>query len=977
MKLNITLKSRYLLCLLIPFWVCSLQAQRTISGLVTDGQTGDPLIGANILIEGTSKGTVTDIDGSYSLEISEDDQALIISYTGFQNQRVEIGTNNTLNVLLEAGQLLDEVVVIGYGTVKKDDATGSIQTINTESFNRGAITGPQELLAGKVPGVSITTGGSPGEGSTIRIRGSSSLSASNDPLIVIDGVPLPSGDVAGGRNPLNIINPNDIETFTVLKDASAAAIYGNRAAGGVIIITTKKGSQGDGMKIGYNGNVSLGVKANELDILSADEYRALINQQFDKDHPAVSLLGSANTDWQEEIYDNAFGQDHNVSLSGAVKAIPYRVSLGYTAKEGLLKGDQFDRFTGGLNLNPGFLNNTLQINAGLKFMRSNNDFADQGAIGSAVSFDPTKPVFVDEQTYGGYYAWLQPNGEPNTQAPANPIALLEQRQDESIVNRFIGNFQADYRLPFLPSLRANLNLAYDRSESEGDLFVPENAAFAFSNGGEVKNYTEERRNELLEFYLNYKEDFGVHTLDLMGGYSWQHFFFENFEESTNVAGTEVLSEPNRDPREYYLLSLFGRLNYTLNDRYLVTLTLRRDGTSRFSEDNRYGLFPSAAVAWKIYNNETSKGLNNLKLRLGWGVTGQEGIDGFYEYLPRYQSSLDNARINFGNGFVSTLRPNGYDANIKWEETTTYNAGINFAFLNNRVSGSLDFYQRDTEDLLNRVAVAAGTNLTNFITTNIGDMTNRGVELALNTIPLQRENLSWDLGFNVAYNENEITRLIASDDPSYIGELVGGIDGGVGSNIQIHSVGFPLNSFYVFEQVYDEAGMPIEGVYVDRNADGMVNEEDKYRLEKPQPDYTFGLTSSISVGNFDLAFAGRASIGNFAYNNVWSDKGFYERLFNSTGIISNTHRHITQADFQDPQYFSDYYIRDASFLRLDHITVGYNFYELVGDFMRVYLTVQNPFVITKYDGLDPEIFDGLDKNLYPRPRTFVFGVNLNL
>ena len=483
MKLNITLKSRYLLCLLIPFWVCSLQAQRTISGLVTDGQTGDPLIGANILIEGTSKGTVTDIDGSYSLEISEDDQALIISYTGFQNQRVEIGTNNTLNVLLEAGQLLDEVVVIGYGTVKKDDATGSIQTINTESFNRGAITGPQELLAGKVPGVSITTGGSPGEGSTIRIRGSSSLSASNDPLIVIDGVPLPSGDVAGGRNPLNIINPNDIETFTVLKDASAAAIYGNRAAGGVIIITTKKGSQGDGMKIGYNGNVSLGVKANELDILSADEYRALINQQFDKDHPAVSLLGSANTDWQEEIYDNAFGQDHNVSLSGAVKAIPYRVSLGYTAKEGLLKGDQFDRFTGGLNLNPGFLNNTLQINAGLKFMRSNNDFADQGAIGSAVSFDPTKPVFVDEQTYGGYYAWLQPNGEPNTQAPANPIALLEQRQDESIVNRFIGNFQADYRLPFLPSLRANLNLAYDRSESEGDLFVPENAAFAFSNGG--------------------------------------------------------------------------------------------------------------------------------------------------------------------------------------------------------------------------------------------------------------------------------------------------------------------------------------------------------------------------------------------------------------------------------------------------------------------------------------------------------------
>ena len=967
--------------LFLAIFLCHMTyAQKTVTGTVLDTESGFPLIGATVLIAGTDNGTVTDIDGKFSIEANEGAQ-LKFSYTGYAEQTITVGAESVIEVSMSASsEILDEVVVIGYGTVKKDDATGSIQTVSTESFNKGAITGPQELLAGKVPGVTISTGsGAPGEGATIRIRGESSLSANNDPLIVIDGVPLESGGVNGARNPLNVINPNDIETFTVLKDASATAIYGNRASGGVIIITTKKGKLGsDKINVGYAGNVSLSTVTNDVDVLSSDEFRSLINEQFDKDHPAVGLLGDANTFWQDEIYQTAFGQDHNLSFTGALKQIPYRVSLGYTSREGILKTDEFDRFTGSINLSPGFINNTLQIKAGLKFMSTDNRFANRGAIGSAVTFDPTKPVFDDETggQFGGYYTWLQSNGDPNTLAPANPVALLEQRQDESNVNRFIGNFQVDYRFAFLPELRANLNLAYDRSESDGSVFVPQNAAFAFSNGGEDRTYTQEKKNELLEFYLNYVKDFGKTSLDLMAGYSWQHFFQEDFSQATNVDGSIVIDEPNRDPREYYLVSLFGRLNYSINSRYLFTFTLRRDGTSRFSEDNRYGIFPSAAFAWKIMDNSESNGLSNLKFRLGWGITGQQEIGGFYEYLPRYQRGQDNARYRFGNELITTLRPNGYDANIKWEETTTYNIGFNFGFLKNRITGTLDLYQRETEDLLNFVPVPAGTNLTNFITTNVGDLTNRGVELGLNTTPIQNNNVTWDLGVNVAYNENEITRLIATDDPNYQGVLTGGISGGVGSNIQINSTGFAPRSFFVFEQVYDEAGVPIEGLYVDRNGDGIVNNEDQYRLEKPDPDYSIGFTSRIAYKNIDLSFAGRSYIGNYNYNNVWSNNAVYEFLFNSTNIISNQHRHITVSDFQSPQYFSDYYVRDASFLRVDHITLGYNLNDVIGDFARFYVTVQNPFVISDYDGLDPEIFGGIDNNFYPRPRNFVFGVNVN-
>ncbi len=962
---------------LLPAWMF---AQRTISGTITDADTGEPLIGASILVKETAKGTITDFDGKYSIELPPGKNTLTISYTGYAALDQEVGSRNVLDIQLSAGAILEEVVVIGYGTVKKEDATGSVQTVSSEQFNRGAITGPQELLAGKVAGVTISTNsGAPGEGATIRIRGASSVSASNSPLIVIDGVPLANGGIDGSRNPLNIINPNDIETFTVLKDASASAIYGNRAAGGVIIITTKKGAIGKKMKIGYSGNVSLGTIAKRPEALDARAFSNLITTQFGENSREVQLLGTADTDWQSEIYQTAIGHDHNVALSGAVKSLPYRVSLGYTNKNGLLKTDNFERFTGGINLNPGFLDNTLQVNFSLKGMKINNQFANRGAIGTALSFDPTKPVLDAESPYGGFWTWTDNNGLPIALAPANPLALLNLRDDRSSVNRFITNVQIDYRLPFLPALRANLNLGYDKSDANGNVDVPAEASFGFYDGGEVRTYTQGKKNELLEFYLNYKEDFGKHTFDLLAGYSWQHFFEESFSEANNIAGTEVLAAPNNDSEEHYLVSLFGRMNYSFADRYLFTATLRRDGTSRFSPDNRYGLFPALALGVKVINKPTAAGISNLKLRLGWGVTGQEEIGDRYAYLPRYQAGFDNAQYQFGNDFINTFRPNGYDANIRWEETATFNAAIDFGLLQDKLTGTLEVYQRNTKDLLNFVPVPAGTNLTNFITTNVGDLENNGVELSLNATPIQTKDQTLDIGFNIAYNENKITRLTATDDPGYQGVLTGSISGGVGSNIQIYSVGFPARSFYVFEQVYDEFGVPVEGLYVDRNSDGVINGDDQYRLEKPAADYSIGYTARYGYKNFDVSLAGRASIGNYVYNNVWSDGAFYNRLSN-LGTIGNVNPVISQIDFSTPQYFSDHFVRDASFLRIDHITLGYNFDDLLGDFMRVYLTVQNPAVFSNYEGIDPEVRNGdhpgIDNNIYPRPRTFVFGVSVD-
>lgn len=953
--------------------------QRVITGVVSDAVTGETLIGANILVTGTLVGTASDIDGSFSLEIPPDAESITVSYTGYQSAIVTLTSEAAYDVALQVGELLDEVVVIGYGTVEREDATGSIQSVTTEDFNKGAITSAQELLAGKVPGVNITTDGSPGAGSAIRIRGESSLSATNDPLIVIDGVPIDNGEISGSRNPLNLLNPNDIETFTVLKDASASAIYGNRAAGGVIIITTKKGKLGDKIKVGYTGNVSFGNPVNKVDVLDADEYRAVVAQQYAEDHPARTLLGSANTDWQDEIYETATGHDHNVYLSGGIGDIPYRVSLGYSNKNGILMTDNFNRLTGGINLSPGFLDNTLQVNVHLKGMVTNNHFADRGAIGNSLGFDPTQEIYDESSPYGGFTTWTIANGNPNLLSPTNPLALLTLKNDESTVRRYITSVSADYRLWFLPDLRANLNLAYDYSHGEGSVFIPTIASFTFDqiNGGGIDNeYSQTKENSLLEFYLNYKKDLGRNSIDLMSGYSWQHFFVNSTFRNSDVAGTPSETITGEDPAEYYLLSLFGRVNYSYNDKYLLTFTLRRDGTSRFAPENRWGLFPAAALAVKVVNNE-KKYLNNVKLRLGWGVTGQQEIGDYYAYQARYQAGFDNAAYQFGNEFINTLRPNGYDANIQWEETTTYNVGIDYSLIRDRLSGSIDIYRRNTDDLLNRIPVPAGTNLTNFVTTNVGSMVNKGIEVALQTTPVLTEKINWDLGVNMAYNVNEITNLTAIDDPTYEGILTGGIAGGVGSNIQIHTVGFSPRAFYVFRQVVDEMGNLLEGKFVDLNNDGIVNGLDKYRFNKPAADYTFGLTSRVGIGDFDLSFAGRASLGGWVYNNVQTDMGYLNRIYGTTNVLWNVHQSAVDNQVLDQAKltFSDYFVRMGDFFRMDHITAGYNFNDLIGDFSRIYVTVQNPLLITDYDGLDPEIFGGIDNNIYPRPRTFVFGVNV--
>ncbi len=820
--------------MLAVFWVSALgfaQAQRTVTGTVTD-EAGEPMIGVNILAVGTTVGTVSDFDGGYTLQVPAGATQLQFSYTGYDAMIKDIGTSNRLDVILAEGAILEDVVVTGYGTVKRGNVTGAISTVKSKDFNKGAITSPQELLTGKIAGVNVINNGEPGGGPVIRIRGGSSLSATNDPLIIIDGVPVAENPIGGSRNNLNIVNPNDIESFTVLKDASATAIYGSRASNGVIIITTKRGAVGSKFGVDYNGSAGISQINRRADNLSSDQFRSLVGSRFGATHPAQSLMGSASTDWQDQIFQDAFFQDHNLSLHGAAGDVPYRVSLGYTDRDGLLKTDNFNRLTAALNLNPRLLDNKLQMNLSGKYMIDKNRFAEQGAIGAAVFFDPTQPVFSGNSDYGGYFTWLNNDGTPSTLSPDNPLALLEQTDNTSEVNRYILGAEIDYRLFFLEDLKVNLNLGYDFSEGEGRKFISPDAAFAFTDGGRIEDYSHENKNELLEVYLNYtKELSSDFAMDLMGGYSWQHFYFQNFFGATSArTETDTLVDFDYTRNEYFLVSLFGRANFTLFEDWLVTLSLRQDGTSRFAEENRYGLFPGAALAWKVTDNSAGDPFG-LKFRASWGITGQQGLSTseFYPHLAKYQAGQSTAQYPFGNEFIPTLRPNGYDANIKWEETTTYNVGMDYSALDDRLFGSIDFYIRKTTDLINFVPIPAGTNLTNFLLTNVGDLENKGVELAVNTVPWRKGNNEWTLGFNVALNQNKITRLTATDDPNYQGVLTGGIAGGVGNNIQIHSVGYPSNSFFVFEQVYDAAGIPIEGLYVDRNGDGRVTPDDMYRL----------------------------------------------------------------------------------------------------------------------------------------------------
>ncbi len=958
--------------------------QITVTGTVTDALEGITLPGVNVLIQGTTRGTTTNVDGEYSIQV-DPDAILVFSYIGYIEQEIPVNNRSTINVDLQVDVMqIAEVVTIGYGTTRKEDATGSVKAIDSEDFNRGSITSPQQLVVGKIAGVQITDGGgAPGEGATIRIRGGSSLSASNDPLIVIDGVPLDNEGVSGMRNPLNTIHPSDIENFTILKDASATAIYGLRASNGVIIINTKKGKAGAPMRINYTGNVSFSSRYNQVDNFGANEYRALVQEKYAGNSLVLDLLGTADTDWQDEIYRTAVSHDHNINFSGSVSTLPYRVSISYSDMDGILKTDNLKRTTGSINLNPSFLDDHLTVDLNLKGMHINNTFANRGAIGGAVSMDPTQPVYDPDSPYDGYFTWTNPDGTPYFTATTNPIAQLMMRDDLSTVKRFIGNMQLEYKMHFLPDLTAKLNIGHDGSISEGTINVPETAPWGFdavNGGGEASEYTQEKKNSLLDFYFNYVSEIPVinSRINAVAGYSWQHFYRQGTYFSTNARGT-VLNQATDYETESYLVSFFGRLNYVFMDRYLVTFTLRQDGSSRFSPETRWELFPSVALAWNIDEEPfmASNVLTTLKLRLGYGVTGQQNItSNDYPYLPRYTYGEPNAKYQFGDTYFTTLRPEGYDANLKWEETETYNIGLDFGFLNNRITGEIDAYYKYTKDLINTIPIPAGTNLTNQILTNVGNMENRGIEFAINAVVLSRPGLSWDVGFNATYNENKITKLTLVDDPNYEGVPVGGISGAVGNTIQIHSVGYPKYSFYVWEQVYDQDGTPIEGLYVDRNGDGTITVEDRYRYKHPDPNVFMGFNSMLRYGNFDFSFAGRIALGNYIYNNNFSNSGSYSSIYLS-GCLGNANRNLIETQFENPKYFSDYYIENGSYLKLDNASLGYTFDNLLAGKLnlRVYTTAQNLLLITKYRGLDPEVANGIDNNIYPRPRTFLFGVSM--
>jgi len=963
-------------CLLF-FSITAFTQEKTITGKVTDSKDGSAMPGVSVTAKGSAAGTQTSADGTYRLSVSSSTTVLVFSFVGYDAQEVTIGGRSSISIqLVNSNTTLGEVVVTGYGTARKKDLTGSITQITSKDFQKGPQTTPLQLIQGKVPGVQISTGnGMPGAGIYIRIRQGASLNANNDPLIVVDGVPLESGGISGVANPLSLLNPNDIESMNILKDASATAIFGNRASNGVIIITTKKGSSGK-LKVSYNNSVTLSTVTKMADILNADEYRALVMANGTTAQKALLSLG--HTKWQDQIYRDAIAFDNNISFSGGIKKFPYRLSLGYLNQNGILKTDNMQRGTMTINLNPKLMKNHLSIDFNMKNSVTRSRFANQGAIGAAVFFDPTKPVYdLTKPQYGGYWEW-ELNGLPNTLASKNPVSMLEQSRNVGTAYRSIGNIQFDYKFHFLPELRANLNLGYDVSKGSGTSRTPKTNASAFYNQGSQSRYMQKRWNYLSDFYLNYQKTFSKHRVDATAGYGWQDW--TNYSPGfPTVNGTGVIPAGPPFKSQHTLLSMFGRVNYGYDDRYLLTGTIRRDGSSRFSEDNRWGWFPSAALAWRISRESfmrDSKTISDLKLRLGWGRTGQQDVGSDYPYLARYSLSDSSGMYQFGSNYFLLLRPEGYDENLKWETTETYNAGLDVGLFNNRVSFSVDVYFKRTKDLLAVISVPAGSNLTNQILTNVGNIENKGLEFSINASPIRSKNFTWDLAYNFTYNESEITNLSKIKDPNAIGNLVGGISGGVGNTIQVHTVGYAPRTFYVYKQVYDQNGKPIEGLYVDQNKDGSSNEKDKYRYKNPQPKYFMGLSSQFGYKKWSLSFAARASFDNYMYNNFNSTSGTYQN-FGFPNYLGNVSRDVLNTGFSVPRLWSDYYIENASFVRMDNINLGFNVGKICKTAtLRVSANVQNVFVITKYTGLDPEIPGGIDNNFYPRPRTYSLGINLD-
>ena len=1010
MKIETIKQRNKLLIAMMLGMLLSVQAfaqSLTVTGVVKDNM-GEAVIGANVVVKGTTNGTITDFDGNFTLTANKGD-IIVISFIGYQPQELPAAAN--MNVILkDDSQLLDDVVVIGYGTVKKDDATGSVTAIKPDKISKGITTSPQDMITGKIAGVNVvSTGGTPGAGATIRVRGGSSLNASNDPLIVIDGLAMDNDGVKGMSNPLSLVNPNDIETFTVLKDASATAIYGSRASNGVIIITTKKGSAGSAPKVSYDGNVSFGKLRSKLDVMTGDEYREYVTNLYGEEK-LPHELGTANTDWQDEIYRTAISHDHNITISGGLKNMPYRVSLSYTNQNGIIKTSNFERFTASVNLAPAFFDNYLKFNINAKSMVAWNQYADGGVVGSAITMDPTRPVYDNStNVFGGYYQWStkaefnNPDWllTKNSLAPQNPVALLDLKDDQAKSKSFIGNIEVDYKFHFLPDLRIHANLGADYSEGRQTTII---SPYSYSNNYYGWNGTsyEYKYNLSGSAYLQYIKDFneGKHALDVMVGMEEQHFHRTGYEigQGTDPVTGDAYDERKRDNTAYgyhsTLLSYFGRINYTFLNRYLLTATLRQDGTSRFDSNNRWGTFPSFAFGWKMKEESFLQDvdfLSDLKLRLGWGITGQQNLSNTmdFPYMALYTANREFAYLPMGDQYLTTLRPGAYNPDLKWEETTTWNAGIDFGFLNGRITGTLDYYYRETNDLINTVYIPTGMNFSNMLTSNVGSLRNQGVEFSVNAKPIVTDDFVWDLGYNITWNNNKITKLTASDDSDYY-VATGGISTATGSTIQAHKVGYAASSFYVYQQVYDENGKPVENTFVDRNHDGMINDSDRYIYKKPSADVLMGLTSKMTYKNWDFSFALRASIGNYVYNDVLANRSDVSTtgIWSTSGFYSNRPTAALDLGFSGVgnYYMSDYFVQNASFLRCDNITLGYSFQNLFktngynGVGGRIYATVQNPFVITGYDGLDPEVqgsadTPGIDNNIYPRPVTFLIGLSL--
>ena len=977
-------------------------AQTTLSGKVTDAN-GAGIQSITVTVKGTKNATSTGTDGSYRILVPQGATTLVFSGVGYASQELAITGSASYDVSLQtSASNLNEVVVIGYGTARKKDLTGATTTISSRDFQKGAVATPEQLILGKVAGVNITSnGGAPGAGSTIRIRGGASLRASNDPLIIIDGVQLSGGGVAGSANALALINPNDIETFTVLKDASAAAIYGSRASNGVIIITTKKGKSGK-TKYSFNTNMSVGVLSKKIDVLSADEFKAFVNANGSAAQKA--LLGTATTDWQDEIYRRALGTDNNFSISGALKGaikMPYRVSLGYFNQEGILKTGNLKRFSGSINLSPSFFTDHLKVDINLKGTNSKSQFANEGAIGSAVNFDPTKPVRTGYNRFGGFFEWLDPNATTGLKslAPNNPMGLLMGRDDNSNVNRSIGNVQLDYKFHFLPDLRANVNIGYDIAQGTGNIIVNDSVRgsymrdvdiYEIRKGGQRNEYKQKIQNTFLETYLNYvKEVASISSrFDLTAGYG----YYDNLSTNYNYADyfLDGTKRKNSDPLFAFdkprnkLISFYGRLNYAFKGKYLLTGAARTDGSSRLNPDNRWITYYSGAAAWRISEEaflKDSKTISDLKLRGGYGITGQQDGISNYSYLANYGISNQTAQYQLGSTFYNMYRPIAYNANLTWEQTATTNIALDYGFFNNRITGSVDFYLKKTKDLLNEVGQSAGTNFAPIALANVGNMENKGVEFTMNTAIVRKSDFTVDFGYNVTFNKNEITKLTFSEDPNYEGQRFGGRSGGTGGTILINSVGYNRGAFYVYKQVYDAAGKPIDNLFEDLNRDGVITEKDLYRYKSANPDVFLGFNGNIGYKNWNAGFIARASLGNYMYNNVASATGATRNILNPLGYLSNGSSDVLVSGFKgdgDKYYSSDYYVKNASFFRLDNINVGYNFGKVLNNKadMRFNFNVQNVLVITKYKGADPENAGGIDNNFYPRPTTFVAGLNLD-